>query len=278
MNNFIKGTLLVAGIAAVGTGGYFGYKGITDKNKEITQLKTELTQTQEENQKSKEEITSLTESNTKLEQNNASLEKKFESITNTINNASITYVDDCASFMSFKTKNSSVNIDLLYRNNVFYQDDFSGIEYVSYCLSDYISSFVEINTFEYKDYAGTDAENFYYWEKGIKCKGIEVNEMYEVILSFENSGSYSIQSITKNYIPLATGTIANLVLKLNDTTLDISSLMKENVTQDEVMNFLTSNGCTENTFIMPKLTFEYETNEAGEITNLTYTMNLTTRN
>lgn len=47
MKDIIKGALLFAGIAAVGTGGYFGYKKVSDNNKEITQLKTELTQEKE---------------------------------------------------------------------------------------------------------------------------------------------------------------------------------------------------------------------------------------
>ena len=47
MKDIIKGALLFAGIAAVGTGGYFGYKKVSDNTKEITQLKTELTQEKE---------------------------------------------------------------------------------------------------------------------------------------------------------------------------------------------------------------------------------------
>lgn len=59
MNGFIKGTLLVAALAGVGTGGYFGYKKITDQDKQIKNLETENTQLKEDVENKTAEISEL---------------------------------------------------------------------------------------------------------------------------------------------------------------------------------------------------------------------------
>ena len=59
MNGFIKGTLLVAALAGVGTGGYFGYKKITDQDKKIKNLEIENTQLKEDVENKTAEISEL---------------------------------------------------------------------------------------------------------------------------------------------------------------------------------------------------------------------------
>lgn len=73
MNGFIKGTLIVAALAGIGAGGYFGYKSINNKNKEINNLKTEVSQLQEDNKTKSKEIETL---NVKVSEKDKELAKK----------------------------------------------------------------------------------------------------------------------------------------------------------------------------------------------------------